>query len=162
MKKRKTKNNDIDFISDETIVGILMVMPIYMVILMVLKAFGLNEGGNEVLFITLMYAPILIGIILSLVSKNIKSSNPYTSGILIFLIIIFLGIGSYNFYYSYFVDTPGWDGFGYFLYWIGSTIVVKILSLIYYKNITGWKKALKLFGIYVIIVLCSLFLGFWA
>ena len=54
MKKRKTKNNDIDFISDETIVGILMVMPLSMVILMALKAFGLNEGGNEILFITLI------------------------------------------------------------------------------------------------------------
>ena len=162
--KKNLSTKDIGFISDETIVGVLMIMPIYMIILIVLRALGLNKSGSEILFITLMYLPIIIGIVFSLVCKNIKISNPYLSAMLISLIILFLVIGLYNFYYSYLVDldNEGFEGLGYYFYWIGSTIVVKILALIYYKNIVGWKKTFKLLGIYVVIILCSLLLGFWA
>ncbi len=152
------KENKINRTEDKkTIIGILLTMPLYMLILMALRGLGLNEDGNEILFITLMYAPIFAGLILSLLDNNIKSNNELS--IIIFILIL---VGLYFFYNAFFVDGEGYEGLGSYLLWILTNIICRITGCIYYGTIVGAKKGIIFFVISFILVVSSVLLGFWA
>lgn len=133
----------------ENLIGILLIMPIYMLILVVLNL----RGDNRILFPTLMYLPIIIGIVLSY--KIYKNKTSILIGV---CILIFLGIAIYFFYNTYFVENTGWDGLGYFFLWLINTAILKIFACIFYGKIVGWKK-----GNNFLWYLCisSALLGFW-
>lgn len=137
----------------ENLIGILLIMPVYMLIFVILNL----RGDNRILFPLLMYLPIIIGMVLSYKNYNNKVSK--TIGV---CILIFLLIALYFFYQTYFVEHAGWDGLGYYFFWFINTAILKIFSCIFYGEIVGWKKALKFFFIYVLSVVCSFALGFWA
>lgn len=134
----------------ENLIGILLIMPIYMLILVILNL-------NIILFPLLMYLPVIIGIILSYKNYNNKVSKAMGSCIFVFLVIPL-----YFFYQTYFVEHSGWDGLGYYFLWFINTAILKVFSCIFYGEIVGWKKALKFFIIYVLLVFSSFALGFWA
>ena len=116
----------------ENLIGILLMLPIYMIVLVLLVELHLSEDPKKA-------SSILSGIIL------------FTSGFSV-----------YFYYLTYGVDYSGWDGLGYYLLWLGTTVVTRIFSCIYYGKLVGVKKTLKLFGIYVIAIILSVALGFWA
>lgn len=135
----------------ENLIGILLIMPIYMLIFVILNL------RVFILFPLLMYLPIIIGMVLSYKNYNKKISKPI--GVCIF---VFLVIALYFFYQTYFVEHSGWDGLGYFFFWLINTAILKIFSCIFYGKIVGWKKAIIFFVIYVLSVVSSFALGFWA
>lgn len=137
----------------ENLIGILLIMPIYMLILVILNL----QGDNRILFPLLMYLPIIIGIVLSYKNYNNKVSKTIGGCSLVFLVIAL-----YFFYQTYFVEYSGWDGLGYYLLWLINTSILKVFLCIFYGKIVGLKKALKFFIIYVLSVVFSFALGFWA
>ena len=137
----------------ENLIGILLIMPIYMLIFVILNL----QGDNRILFPLLMYLPIIIGMVLSYKNYNNKVNKTIGGCILVFLVIAL-----YFFYQTYFVEHSGWDGLGYSFFWFINTAILKVFSCILYGKIVGWKKALKFFIIYVLSVVSSFVLGFWA
>ena len=137
----------------QNLIGILLIMPIYMLILVILNL----QGDNRILFPLLMYLPIIIGIVLSYKNYNNKVSKTIGGCSLVFLVIAL-----YFFYQTYFVEYSGWDGLGYYFLWLINTSILKIFLCIFYGKIVGLKKALKFFIIYVLSVVSSFALGFWA
>ena len=137
----------------KNLIGILLIMPIYMLILVILNL----QGDNRILFPLLMYLPIIIGIVLSYKNYNNKVSKTIGGCSLVFLIIAL-----YFFYQTYFVEYSGWDGLGYYFLWLINTSILKVFLCIFYGKIVGLKKALKFFIIYVLSVVSSFALGFWA
>lgn len=137
----------------KNLIGILLIMPIYMLILVILNL----QGDNRILFPLLMYLPIIIGIVLSYKNYNNKVSKTIGGCSLVFLVIAL-----YFFYQTYFVEYSGWDGLGYYLLWLINTSILKVFLCIFYGKIVGLKKALKFFIIYVLSVVSSFALGFWA
>lgn len=136
----------------KNLIGILLIMPIYMLILVILNL----QGDNRILFPLLMYLPIIIGIVLSYKNYNNKVSKTIGGCSLVFLVIAL-----YFFYQTYFVEYSGWDGLGYYFLWLINTSILKIFLCIFYGKIVGLKKALKFFIIYVLSVVSSFALGFW-
>lgn len=137
----------------ENLIGILLIMPIYMLILVILNL----QGDNRILFPLLMYLPIIIGIVLSYKNYNNKVSKTIGGCSLVFLVIAL-----YFFYQTYFVEYSGWDGLGYYFLWLINTSILKVFLRIFYGKIVGLKKALKFFIIYVLSVVSSFALEFWA
>ena len=137
----------------ENLIGILLIMPIYMLILVVLNL----RGDNSILFPLLMYLPIIIGMVLSYKKYSNKVSK--SIGVCIF---VFLGIAICFFYNTYFVEHSGFDAIGYMFFWLIATAILKIFSCIFYGKIVGWKKAMFFFIIYILLVVSSFVLGFWA
>lgn len=137
----------------ENLIGILLIMPIYMLILVILNL----QGDNRILFPLLMYLPIIIGIVLSYKNYNNKVSKTIGGCSLVFLVIAL-----YFFYQTYFVEYSDWNGLGYYFLWIINTSILKVFLCIFYGKIVGLKKALKFFIIYVLSVVFSFALGFWA
>lgn len=135
----------------ENLIGVLLIMPIYMLIFVILNL------RVFILFPLLMYLPIIIGMVLSYKNYNKKISKPI--GVCIF---VFLVIALYFFYQTYFVEHSGWNGLGYFFFWLINTAILKIFSCIFYGKIVGSKKAIIFFIIYVLSVVSSFALGFWA
>ena len=115
------------------------------------------RGDNRILFPTLMYLPIIIGMMLSYKFYSNKASKPISVCIFVFFVIAL-----YSFYQTYFVEHPGWDGVGYYFLWLINTAMVKIFACIFYGKIVGWKKAISFLMIYVLSVIASFGLGFWA
>lgn len=74
----KQKNNKL-----ENLIGILLIMPVYMLIFVILNL----QGDNRILFPLLMYLPIIIGMVLSYKNYNNKVSKTIGVCILIFLLI---------------------------------------------------------------------------
>ena len=137
----------------KNLIGILLIMPIYMLILVILNL----QGDNRILFPLLMYLPIIIGIVLSYKNYNNKLSKTIGG-----CSLVFLAIALYFFYQTYFVEYSGWDGLGYYFLWLINTSILKVFLCIFYGKIVGLKKALKFFIIYVLSVVSSFALGFWA
>lgn len=137
----------------ENLIGILLIMPIYMLVFVVLNL----SGDNRILFPILMYLPIIVGMVLSY--KVYKNKISKSIGV---CILIFLGIAIYFFYNTYFVEHFGWDGLGYYFLWFINTAILKIFSCIFYGKIVGWKKAIIFFITYILLVVSSFVLGFWA
>ena len=81
----------------ENLIGILLIMPIYMLIFVILNL------RVFILFPLLMYLPIIIGMVLSYKNYNKKISKSIGVCILVFLVIAF-----YFFYQTYFVEHSGW------------------------------------------------------
>lgn len=140
----------------ENLIGILLMLPIYMIVLVLLVELHLSED-NTILAPILMYIPILVGIIMTYVHFPKKASS-ILSGIILFM----SGFSVYFYYLTYGVDYSGWDGLGYYLLWLGTTVVTRIFSCIYYGKLVGVKKTLKFFGLYVIAIVLSVVFGFWA
>ena len=144
----------------KNIIGILMIMPIYMVIFIILNLLNLNNGDNDLLFPLLMYLPIIIGMLLSYKKFNDKISYPI--GICILILICLAIYFYYNTYFGEYSELyPGLERLGYFVFWLGTTAICKILSCIFYGKIVGWKKALIFLGIYILLVVLSFSFGFW-
>lgn len=137
----------------ENLIGILLIMPIYMLIFVILNL----RGDNRILFPLLMYLPIIIGMVLSYKNYNNKASK-----LIGFCILVFLVIALYFFYQTYFVEHLNWGNVAAFFLWLMNTAILKIFSCIFYGKIVGWKKALKFFVIYVLSVVASFAFGFWA
>lgn len=104
-----------------------------------------------------MYLPIIIGMVVAYKNYNNKTSKAIGVCILVFLII-----SLYFFYQAYFVEHSGWDGLGFFFLWLINTAIIKICSCIFYGKIVGWKKAIIFFGIYIVSIISSFLLEFWA
>lgn len=137
----------------ENLIGILLLMPLYMVILVVFNL----KGDNLILFPTLMYLPIIIGTILSYIYYYKKIGVPIGVCSFIFLVIaVFFFIKTYCFEYADFEELI------YYLLWLLNTAVLKIFLCVLYSKIVGKKKAIIFFIIYVLAVVASFVLGFWA
>ena len=141
----------------DLLIGILLIMPIYMLVFIVLNMFNLNKGDNSILLPTLMYCPIIIGIFLSY--KFYKNKVNKTFG---YIIIAFCILSLYFYYNTYFVEQEGWNGIGQYFLWLINTAISKIMACVFYGKIVGHKKALIFLGIYALIVILSFVLGFWA
>lgn len=152
MSENIKKSNKLD-----NLIGILLIMPIYMIVFVLLNVLNLNNGDNLILFPTLMYLPVIIGIVLSYKLHGNKVSNVIT---VIILGILVLAICFY--YDTYFVEHSGWDGLGSFFLWLITSAVCKIVSCVFYGKIVGAKKSVLFLFIYVIVIVCSFLLGFWA
>ena len=137
------------------LIGTLMVLPIYVIILFILNQFiGVYY---TILFPITMYIPILIGLIISFISYKKESSK-----ILGLFILIFMGISIYFYYDTYYVthDVP-FGGLASFFRWILNSIILRILTIIFFGKISGIKKTIIFFLLYLVGVGLSLLLGFW-
>ena len=140
------KNNDV-------LIGFLLIFPIYLIALFILGLLKINFLEDSILLPILVYLPIIVGIALSY-NINDKKMNKFIS----ILIIVFIIIGCYFYYDTYFVDHDGWRGLNSFLYWIIYTVICRLLSCIFYWRIFGLKKAIILLLLYLLIVVPSFIL----
>ena len=102
-----------------------------------------------------MYLPIGIGLILVYKFYNDKINK------LVFNInLIFLGITFYYYYSVNLVEHDGWDGLGFGILWYLNSFVCRVLSVILYKNIVGWKKALSFVAIFILLFIVMYAIGF--
>ena len=138
----------------ELIIGILLLMPLYLLLFYILKIINLNY---VILVPILMYIPIIIGIILSY-----KCKLNTLSKILRWLIVLFCLISIYNCLDTYYGNHPGFDGFTPFFWWNLNTAICRGLSLILYWNIAGWKKSIIIGIIYLLLLLVSYQFGLWS
>lgn len=138
----------------ENIIGILLIMPIYFLVFLILKNI---KFGNRIIFPLCVYIPIIIGMV-----KTYKNYKNKVSKVLGTCILILIATSIYCFYKAYFVEHSGWAGLEYFLGWLINVIVLRIISCIFYGKIIGWKKAIIFFTIYILTVVLSIKIGFWA
>lgn len=138
----------------ENIIGILLIMPIYFLAFIILKNI---KFGNRIIFPLCVYIPIIIGLV-----KTYKNYKNKVSKVLVTCILILMVASIYCFYKAYFVEYDGWDGLEYFLGWLINVFVLRIISCIFYGKIIGWKKAIIFFAIYILTVILSIKIGFWA
>ena len=140
------------------LIGALLILPIYFVLLGFIKRFKLNyyipEELAMIIFGLILYLPIFIGMIISF-----KSFKDYS--IAKVFMILFLLLSIFNYYHTYFVDKEGWNGLGFFVYWLIGTVLYRISAILYYESFVGWKKTLKLLAICVLLLGFSFFIGFW-
>lgn len=152
-----TKSNKII----ENLIGILLIMPIYMLFFVLLHWLNFNGEilflNGKILFLILMYLPVIIGMFLSYRLYQNKVSKLISICILTFLIL-----AVYFFYNTYFVEHSGFNGIGYAFLWLINTGITKVLTCVFYGKIVGWKKAIIFFTIYILLVISSFVLGFWA
>lgn len=138
------------------LIGTLLIMPICLFFLTLINLFNLNIGNNDksLFYLILLYVPIIIGLVLSytVYGRSIKKS-------FFISILIFLAISIYSYYNTYVVELPGFDNLGYFIFWIISSIIAKILLCVLYGKIAGWKKIAVFLTIYVLLVLFLLILN---
>ena len=135
----------------ENIIGILLVIPIYMlvyIILCFLKIFFKQiDFDIFVILPWLMYLPIIIGVLISFKKYKEKASK-----VLIIPLVFFMALALYYFCNTYYIDHPGFENIGYFVYWFISTAVCRIFSYIFFRPIVGKKKAITFFLIYILII----------
>lgn len=145
----------------ESSIGILLIMPIYMLCVTLLNwllnLLNVEINGGMILFLIFMCLPVMIGMFLSYKLYQNKISK-----LISIFIFIFLGLAIYFFYNTYFVEHSGFDGIGYAFLWLINTGIVKVLACIFYGKIVGWKKAMIFFIIYILLIISSFTLGFWA
>ena len=152
MSRKKKNNNKI-----ETIIGILLFMPIYILVFVMFNIFRLHGIHDYVLLPILLYVPIIVGLIIAYVT-NKKEFNILTG----ILILISCLIAVYFFHETYFVENQGWRSVSEYLLWLINTGICRIITLIFYGKYAGWKKSFIMFGIYAILIILSFLLGFWA
>ena len=140
----------------ENLIGILLIMPIYMLVFIVINLLGLNCDGNIVLPITI-YLPVIIGMVLINMIYKDKMSEEVN-----FFAVIFLGIAIFAWCMNAFIEWDGFDGLWVIVIWILSTIALKICACFNYGRIVGWKKTKIFFSVYMVLLMLSLMLGFWA
>jgi len=143
---------------NSNLIGTLLVIPIYIYLLVFSKIFELNtilvEKYAMHIFGIIIYLPIITGIIISFkTDKNFNVGKAF--------IVIFLLLSVFNFYNTYFVDNEGWNGLGFFIYWLVCTGLYRISAVLYYESFVGWKKTLKLLGIYVLSIAFTFLIGVW-
>lgn len=152
-----TKSNKII----ENLIGILLIMPIYMLFFVLLHWLNFNGEilfiNGKILFLILMYLPVIIGMFLSYRLYQNKVSK-----LISICIVTFLILAVYFFYNTYFVEHSGFNGIGYAFLWLINTGITKVLTCVFYGKIVGWKKAIIFFTIYILLVISSFVLGFWA
>lgn len=143
----------------ENLIGILLIMPIYMPVTLFIY-YVLNivfDETNYLIIPILMYVPNIIGMFLTY--KFYKNKfNTILCVLIAFTLILSIGF----FYNTYFVEHQGFDVIGDFICWLGSLGLCKIFSTIFYGKVVGIKKALLFLGIYVLIVIASFSMGYWA
>jgi len=125
-------------------IGALLLLPLYFPIMILL---GPVINGYW-LYITLVYSPIIIGMILSYKNYYNRASKTLT-----IIALFFLLIGSLFYRNAYFVESDGWDGLGNYLLWLINVGIARLLLCIFYGKIFGLRKMF----IFVVIYICSLF-----
>ena len=140
VKKRKSEN----------IIGFLLIIPFYLVIIVIslFCAFDINNTANNIIFLFLIYLPIIIGLFLSFKNHKEKASK-----LLCVLTLIFLAVSLYFYYKVYFVTFYGWDGLTYFVFWLISIAICRLVALIFYIKLVGFRKALLFICNYIIVIL---------
>ena len=152
-----TKNIEKSSKKMEILIGVLLIVPTYIFLLIILNLLNITDGDNTILFPILMYLPIIIGVIISQLKKTKNNNRIISYAILGFWLLAIL------FYYNtYFVEHEGWEGLGPYVFWLINTAICRILSCIYYAKLFGWKKAFIILISYILIVVASFLLGFWA
>lgn len=150
INKLKKENKSI-----ETIIGFLLLVPIYIVVFFLLKVININVN-TDILLPIILYIPIIVGIILSYIFEGKKSCI-----ILSLLIFVFCFV-SFSFYYdTYFVQHSNFDAIGSYIFWIATTLICRILSVIFYGKIVKWKKASIFVCISIAVYIFALCIGFW-
>lgn len=144
----------------ENIIGILLVIPIYMliyIILCFLKLYFFKQMEFDIFVILpwLMYLPIIIGVLISFKKYKEKASK-----VIIIPLLFFMVLALYLFYNTYYIDHPGFDNIGYLVYWLISTAVCRVFSYIFFGPIVGKKKAIIFFLIYILIIALMLALAY--
>ncbi len=93
---------------------------------------------------------------------NFISHKKESSKMLGLFILIFMGISIYFHYDTYYVthDIP-FGGLPSSFRWILNSIILRILTIIFFGKISGIKKTLIFFLLYLVGVGLSLLLGFW-
>lgn len=138
----ETKKNNIL----KNLIGVLLIIPIYIPIIMLINV-------ESEITIVLMYLPIVCGII-----ESYKDYREKCNKSIITLILMFSCTSLYYFYITYFTQQDGWDGLGSFFLFLFNMFILRIVLLLYYKKIAGFKKTLILFVTYVFfIIFCILF-----
>lgn len=136
----------------ENIIGLLLIVPIYLICFFISRFIDLSFLSYNMSMLLpgiLMYLPIGIGLILVYKFYNDKINK------LVFNInLIFLGITFYYYYSFNLVEHDGWDGLGFGILWYLNSFVCRVLSVILYKNIVGWKKSV-IFCCYFYIIIYS-------
>lgn len=157
-EKIETKNdNVVENDKYVNLIGILLIMPIWMILGILLRVINFNNGDYSILGLFSMYLPIIIGLTLSYRLYKSKMNISISKTI---LVIIVLAICFY--YIGYFVDFDDpWDGVGFVFLWLISTAICKVLSCVFYAKIAGREKAINFFLVYILIIVSSFFLGFW-
>ena len=150
-------NNELFNKKIETLIGVLLIMPIYMIVFVLLNLLNLNNGDNSIIFPILMYFPIIIGIALSYKFYENKADKKVGYSILVLCLI-----AVYFYCDTYFVEHEAWGSLGQYFLWLICTALSKIMSCVFYGKIVGYKKALIFLAIYVLTVFFSFILGFWA
>ncbi len=139
----------------ERLIGYLLIIPIYLIVIIILEHSHILTNTSLLLPI-LMYIPILIGIVISFIFNKNKFSK-----ILSIIIILFCIISFYNYYDTYFIEHKGLTGLSPFVYWILTSIIIRLLTIILYIKNVGFKKTLPFIITYIISILFGLFCGFW-
>lgn len=144
-------NEDVEIKSDkivEILIGILLIMPMYILFVALLNWLNLNNGNQlillSILIPTVMCLPIVVGIALSYKLYQNKISKSISLCILIFLVLAI-----YFFYNTYFVECYGLEGV---LLWLINASICRTLSCVFYGMIVGWKKAMIFFIIYIFFI----------
>lgn len=148
----KTKNSKLL----ENLIGVLLLMPFYMAVFAIMYNLNLDYDGYK-LYPIVMYAPAIIGVVLIHMHCKEKVSPGLDIGLLVLAIM-----SVFCWCMAYFVEWEAWGGIGYIFNWIITSVAFRICGGVYYGKIVGWKKGLILFVVYIIIIVLSLLLGFWA
>ncbi len=142
----------------ENIIGLLLIVPIYLICFFISRFIDLSFLSYNMSMLLpgiLMYLPVGIGLILVYKFYNDKINK------LVFNInLIFLGITFYYYYSFNLVEHDGWDGLGFGILWYLNSFVCRVLSVILYKNIVGWKKALSFVAIFILLFIVMYAIGF--
>lgn len=153
MVQDKKRNKSI-----ENIIGLLLIVPFYLVCFQFERFVDLSFLSYNMLCIIegiLMYFPIIIGVILVYKFYKHKINSSIFVSILIFLVITI-----YCYYNSNLVEHSGWDGLGIGLLLPLNSFICRILSVILYKNIVSWKKTLFFVSISILVFISMYLFGF--
>ena len=151
LKTEKIRNN-----KTAVLFGILLIFPVYILIFAVMGLLKLNTGDNYILMPLLMYLPMSAGLIVSscLYKKRIFKV------LLIVIAVLFL-LTLYFYYMTYLVEHHGWEAMDYFFFWLGATVLLRILCCVFYGRLFGVKRTLIFAALYILTAISSILLGFW-
>lgn len=141
----------------ENLIGILLILPVYILIFIAMHSLKIHTGINMILLPVSIILPIVIG--LPIVKKEYKEKVDKTA----FNFMIFsLALSIYLFYNTYFMEHQGFDAIGTMFFGIVAFIVYRVSALVLYSNLFGKKKMLKFLAIYIALIVLSFAVSFWA
>lgn len=128
----------------ENLLGMLLIFPLFLLIFMILGLIKIIVGfdiflniDNDILMLILIHAPIMIGLIIENIVYKDKLRGTFRG-----LEVLIANLISIMFYYeTYFVEHAGWDGLGFYYYWLISLFITYCLSSRFYGKAVGVTKA---------------------